>query len=98
MPRNTARCRCPAGASKSAGKWPATSGNGRACCGSIGSSKSGPAVAEPQQRGFGSKLIEGSIAAELGGSARLAFEPAGVRCEIVIPLEAATIRDVERKT
>jgi PAS domain S-box-containing protein len=51
----------------------------------------GPVVSEPQRRGFGSKLIEGSIAAELGGSARLAFERSGVRCEIVIPLEAATI-------
>jgi two-component sensor histidine kinase len=51
----------------------------------------GPEVAEPQQRGFGSKLIEGSIAAELGGSARRVFEPAGLRCEIVIPLEAAAV-------
>jgi two-component sensor histidine kinase len=51
----------------------------------------GPEVAEPQQRGFGSKLIEGSIAAELGGSARLVFESAGLRCEIVIPLEAAAV-------
>jgi two-component sensor histidine kinase len=53
----------------------------------------GPAVAEPQQRGFGSKLIEGSIAAELGGSARLAFEPTGFCCAIAIPLAAATIHD-----
>ena len=52
--------------------------------------KDGPAVSEPQRRGFGSKLIEGSIAAEHGGSARLAFEPNGLRCEIVIPLETAT--------
>jgi PAS domain S-box-containing protein len=50
----------------------------------------GPAVAEPQQRGFGSKLIEGSVAAELGGSARLLFAPEGLRCEMRIPLEAAT--------
>jgi PAS domain S-box-containing protein len=55
--------------------------------------KSGPVVAKPQRRGFGSRLIEGSIAAELGGSARLAFERAGVRCEIVIPLEAAIIHE-----
>ena len=55
----------------------------------------GPTVAEPQRRGFGSKLIEGSIAAELGGSACLAFEPAGLRCEIVIPLEASIV-DIER--
>jgi PAS domain S-box-containing protein len=56
----------------------------------------GPAVAEPQQRGFGSKLIEGSIASELGGSARLAFEPTGLRCAIVIPLDAA-MRDIDHE-
>jgi PAS domain S-box-containing protein len=50
----------------------------------------GPAVVEPTQRGFGSKLIEGSIAAELGGRAELAYAPEGVRCAIVIPLDAAT--------
>src|SRR5664279_4589813 len=49
----------------------------------------GPAVVEPERRGFGSKLIEGSIAAEHGGSARLTFEPTGMRCAIVLPLESA---------
>jgi len=53
--------------------------------------QSGPVVSEPEKLGFGSKLIEGSIAAELGGKARLIFGRGGVRCEIVIPLEAATI-------
>ena len=56
----------------------------------------GPAVAQPQNRGFGSKLIEGGIAAELGGSARLAFEPAGLRCQIVIPLNAV-MGDLDRE-
>jgi PAS domain S-box-containing protein len=51
----------------------------------------GPSVAVPEQRSFGSKLIEGSIAAELGGTARLVFEPNGLRCEIVIPLANATV-------
>lgn len=51
----------------------------------------GPPVVEPQNRGFGSKLIEGSIAAEHGGSARLNYDPAGLRCEIAIPLEAAVV-------
>jgi PAS domain S-box-containing protein len=51
----------------------------------------GPPVAGPRERGFGSKLIEGSIAAELGGRASLAFDPAGLRCEIDIPLAAAAI-------
>jgi PAS domain S-box-containing protein len=49
----------------------------------------GPPVSEPAARGFGSKLIEGSIAAELGGSARLVFAPEGLRCEMLIPLERA---------
>ena len=55
----------------------------------------GPPVAEPQQRGFGSKLIEGSVMAELGGSARLLFAPQGLRCEMSIPLETAT-GEIER--
>jgi two-component sensor histidine kinase len=50
----------------------------------------GPAVTHPQQRSFGSKLIERSIAAELGGTARLTFAPEGLHCEIVIPLEKAS--------
>jgi PAS domain S-box-containing protein len=50
----------------------------------------GPAVTEPTQRGFGSKLIEGSIAGELGGSARIVFAPTGLHCEIVVPIDTAT--------
>jgi len=57
----------------------------------------GPSVTAPEQRGFGSKLIDGSIAAELGGTAHLAFEPQGLRCEIVIPMEAAAV-DIRAKT
>jgi len=56
----------------------------------------GPTVVEPTRRGFGSKLIQGGIAAEHGGSARLAFDPAGLRCEILMPLESATA-DSERE-
>jgi two-component sensor histidine kinase len=51
----------------------------------------GPPVAGPHARGFGSRLIEGSIAAELGGRAKLEFEPTGVRCEINVPLTAVAI-------
>lgn len=51
----------------------------------------GPAVAEPERRGFGSRLIEGSIAAELGGSARLTYAPEGLRCEVLIPRAAAVV-------
>ena len=49
----------------------------------------GPPVVEPDQRGFGTKLIEGSISAELGGKALLSFAPEGLRCEFAVPLESA---------
>ena len=55
----------------------------------------GPPVREPSQRGFGSQLIEGGVAAELGGSARLTFAPEGLRCTFDIPLDAAKL-DIER--
>ena len=55
----------------------------------------GPAVVEPERRGFGSRMIEGSIEAELGGSARMYFKPEGLRCEIVVPLTSATAGDSE---
>ena len=42
----------------------------------------GPAVSEPASRGFGSRLIERGLGADLGGSASLAFEADGVRCRI----------------
>jgi len=58
----------------------------------------GPPVTVPQQRGFGSRLIEGSIAAELGGKARLIFAPEGLRCEIVFPLDAAKPRRANART
>lgn len=48
----------------------------------------GPVVAEPGRRGFGSRLIENGIAADLGGPATLSFEPDGLRCIITASLEA----------
>jgi two-component sensor histidine kinase len=46
----------------------------------------GPEVAPPQQRGFGTRFIEGAVAGELGGRIVLDFAPAGVRCRIEAPL------------
>jgi two-component sensor histidine kinase len=46
----------------------------------------GPAVHAPDRRGFGSRLIERSLAAELGGKASLVFAPAGVRCDLTARL------------
>jgi len=42
----------------------------------------GPPVAAPERRGFGSRLIEQGLASDLGGTARLDFEPDGLRCRI----------------
>jgi PAS domain S-box-containing protein len=54
----------------------------------------GPPVEAPSRRGFGSRLIERGLAADLGGTAALHFDPAGLRCEIEASLDA--IRAPER--
>lgn len=54
----------------------------------------GPRVEPPARRGFGSRLIERGLEADLGGSAALHFEPAGLHCEIEASL--ATILPAER--
>ena len=51
--------------------------------------RDGPPVAEPKRRGFGSRFIEGSVAAELQGIARLHFDAAGLRCTMEVPHEIA---------
>jgi PAS domain S-box-containing protein len=47
---------------------------------------SGPVVAEPERRGLGTTLIERAVSYQLHGTARLNFEPGGLRCELRIPL------------
>jgi PAS domain S-box-containing protein len=42
----------------------------------------GPPVAPPKRKGFGTRLLQRALSAELGGSARLEFAPAGVICEL----------------
>ena len=46
----------------------------------------GPAVVKPLHRGFGSRLIERGLAAELGGQATLNFAPEGLVCIVDAPL------------
>ena len=48
----------------------------------------GPPVAPPQARGFGSRMIERALAAEVGGRVSLQFRPDGVVCEIEAPVAA----------
>jgi PAS domain S-box-containing protein len=49
--------------------------------------RNGPEVAAPTRHGFGSRFIEGSVAAELQGTARLDYEPAGLVCTMKIPFD-----------
>jgi two-component sensor histidine kinase len=53
----------------------------------IWSESGGPTVTPPTRRGFGSRLIERGLAAELSGEARIQFEPTGVICRIVALIE-----------
>lgn len=46
----------------------------------------GPPVSKPSRRGFGSRLIERGLAAELGGRVEIAYEPGGVICDLTAPL------------
>jgi PAS domain S-box-containing protein len=49
----------------------------------------GPPVTRPTHRGFGRRMMERSLANELGGEVRIHYDPAGVVCTVDIPLEAA---------
>ena len=49
--------------------------------------RGGPQVTPRVRRGFGSRMIERGLAAELGGEVRMIYAPAGVVCTIDMPLE-----------
>jgi two-component sensor histidine kinase len=46
----------------------------------------GPAVVAPSRRGFGSRLIERSLAQDLDGEVEIAFAPTGVVCTVDAPV------------
>ncbi len=48
----------------------------------------GPVVLEPSRKSFGSRLIEQALPGQLKGEARLRFDPAGLSCEVNIPLSS----------
>ena len=52
--------------------------------------RGGPPVVAPDNRGFGSRLIERGMARELDAEVRLDFEPGGVICSIDAPLRPHT--------
>jgi PAS domain S-box-containing protein len=48
----------------------------------------GPAVEQPTRRGFGSRVIQQTVEAELKGETRLEFRPDGLKYEILAPVSA----------
>jgi two-component sensor histidine kinase len=49
----------------------------------------GPPVAPPTHRGFGTRMIERTLATEFGGTVELVFEPTGLTCRVTAPLPHA---------
>jgi two-component sensor histidine kinase len=54
--------------------------------------KGGPSVTPPRRKGFGSELLERTIAFELKGKTTLAFDPAGFSCTISVPITRRLVR------
>jgi PAS domain S-box-containing protein len=49
--------------------------------------RGGPRVQPPATRGFGSRLIEHGLAAEMGGTVTMHFEPDGMVCTVDAPID-----------
>jgi two-component sensor histidine kinase len=52
--------------------------------------RDGPPVSRPTRRGFGTRLIERSLATDVGGHVQLTYDPAGVVCVMNVPLSDET--------
>lgn len=52
----------------------------------------GPPVVRPTRRGFGSRMIERSLAPELGGRVEIDFAPAGLVCTLGVRLSDAVLK------
>ncbi|MDP1632301.1 MAG: HWE histidine kinase domain-containing protein [Caulobacter sp.] len=50
------------------------------------SERGGPPVKEPASQGFGSRLLQQGLAAELGGKVELRFHPEGLECTMKLPM------------
>lgn len=52
----------------------------------------GPPVEPPARKGFGTRLIERTLAADAGGEVKLQYLASGLRCDISIPLCAQVLK------
>ncbi|WP_395672790.1 sensor histidine kinase [Phenylobacterium sp.] len=76
----------------------ALDGQGRRYMNLLWEESGGPHVTEPQQTGFGTRLLAKNFGRESGGSARLDYRPEGLRCVLELPLSHSAetpILDVE---
>ena len=48
--------------------------------------RGGPRVEPPSRRGFGTRMIERTLAADFGGKVDLRFDPEGVSCRLIAPV------------
>jgi two-component sensor histidine kinase len=51
------------------------------------SERGGPSVRPPDRRGFGSLVIEKNLSRSLNATVAMTFEPGGLCCRILIPVE-----------
>ena len=52
--------------------------------------RGGPPVAQPARKGFGSELLERTLAFDLKGHTTMSFNSSGLHCQIAIPLTKRT--------
>lgn len=52
--------------------------------------RGGPVVAPPPRKGFGTELLERTLAFDFKGQTTMAFDPAGLQCTITVPLSRRT--------
>ncbi len=66
--------------------WRITPGDGAGRLSLTWRERGGPAVAPPEKRGFGARMIEDGLAQGLGDAVSIRYEPAGVVCTMDISL------------
>ena len=53
--------------------------------------RGGPPVVAPKRQGFGTRFVEGSVASELQGDARIQYERDGLICTMQIPVDLIVV-------
>ncbi|MDV3457492.1 PAS domain S-box protein [Sphingomonas sp. HF-S4] len=67
-------------------RWARGLADGRARLSLVWEERDGPEVVTPTRRGFGTRMIERGLAAELGGQVTIEFRRAGLICTVDAPL------------